>query len=185
MLRSTKIYAMNSFSWMHGLFGVLLVLLMVSLSGVAEAGPAVGTNVGDQAPDFSIKTLDEKIVNLKEWRGKKAVYLVFWATWCPNCKREIPKLTKLSHALKDKMAFFAINVGINDSVRKVVRFQKKYPMNYPIAFDDHSKITKQFKVMGTPTQVIVDINGTIRYRDSDVPEDLMDHIGDLTRITPY
>ena len=155
---------------------IRLALVLLTMSVTAEATPRVGTNVGDIAPDFSITTLDNQTFRLKAWQGKKAVYLIFWATWCPNCKLEIPKLTKLSQSLKDKMHFLAINAGINDSVKKVKRYQQKYPMNYPIAFDQGSPVSKLFKVVGTPTQIIIDINGIIRYRSPDVAEDIQNHL---------
>lgn len=170
--------------YIHRLTALLLALFLVSVSVTAEAAPSVGTNVGDYAPDFSMQTLDKQTFTLKEWRGKQAVYLIFWATWCPNCKREIPKLSKLSQSLKNKVVFLAINAGINDSIRKVQRYQTKYPMAYPIAFDEGSPITKQYNVMGTPTQIIIDINGIIRYRAPDVPEDMMDHVDELLNKNP-
>ena len=176
-------YHKPSLQWRNRFTIILLALVLLSMGTALEAAPHVGTQVGDTAPDFSIQTLDKQTFNLKEWREKKAIYLIFWATWCPNCKREIPKLTQLSQSLNDKIHFLAINAGINDSIGKVKRYQKKYPMNYPIAFDEGSKVTKLFKIMGTPTQIIIDINGTIRYRGPDVAEDIKDHLDILLTIS--
>jgi hypothetical protein len=38
--------------------------------------------VGDNAPDFQAVTIKGKNISYdKDFKGKKAVYLIFWATW--------------------------------------------------------------------------------------------------------
>ncbi|WP_290368979.1 redoxin domain-containing protein, partial [Peribacillus frigoritolerans] len=52
-----------------------------------------GLKIGAKAPNFSLKTLDGKQVELSDYEGKK-VMLNFWATWCPPCKKEMPDMEK-------------------------------------------------------------------------------------------
>ena len=77
------------------------------------------------------------------------------------------------------MDFLAIDVGINDSQKKVVRYVKKYGIDYPVAFDSGSKITKLYGVMGTPTIMIVDRSGFVKFKGAAVPDDLGDHFDNL------
>ena len=37
-------------------------------------------NVGDEAPDFELRSLDGDTVNLSDYRGKKTI-LFMWASW--------------------------------------------------------------------------------------------------------
>ena len=44
--------------------------------------------VGQEAPDFTLQSMDGKTVKLSDYRGKK-VYLKLWASWCGPCKRSM------------------------------------------------------------------------------------------------
>lgn len=131
---------------------------------------------GDTAADFTIRQLDGSEFHISDFKGKQAVYLIFWATWCPNCKREIPKLKQIHANYSDDIKVLAINTSINDSIKKVKRYMNKHNLTYPVAYDTQSKITKLYAVMGTPTQLVIDINGVIQYRSAEVPDDLAKHL---------
>ncbi len=51
--------------------------------------------VGQEAPDFTLKSMDGKTVKLSDYKGKK-VYLKFWASWCGPCKKSMPELIELA-----------------------------------------------------------------------------------------
>lgn len=152
----------------------MLLAISVWVPSVAKAA-----DVGDPAPDFSLKTLDGAQFSLADFRGRKPVYLIFWATWCPNCRHEIPEIKKIYRSFHDRMAILAINVSINDSVEKARRYVKKYDLPYAVAFDEGAKVTRAYGVMGTPTQFVIDRNGVIRYRDAATPRDLAEHFAAL------
>ncbi len=145
--------------------------------------PVFAQEVGDQAPDFSAITLDNQPVWLsKDYVGKKPVMLVFWATWCPNCFKEIPKIKTLFSHFGNRFPIFAINIGIKDSLKKTRAFRKKQGINYPVIFDEGSAITSAYRVWGTPTLIIVGANGNLFYRASHAPmiQDINEHWAELT-----
>ncbi len=41
-------------------------------------------NVGDVAPDFTVKTIGMKDVSLKDYRGKNVVLLFYVLDWTPG-----------------------------------------------------------------------------------------------------
>ena len=47
-----------------------------------------------QAPAFTLPGTDGKTYTLKDFKGK-TVILDFWATWCPDCRNEMPQLKAL------------------------------------------------------------------------------------------
>lgn len=138
------------------------------------AWPAFGriTGVGDVSPPFVLKTIDGSMVRSNDIKGKKPMFLVFWATWCSICREEIPNLKKIYSTFEPKgMGFVAINIGVNDSLTRVKRFIAKYKIAYPVAFDEGSRVTKRFNIHGTPTIIIVDKRGIVRYRSASIPDD--------------
>jgi thiol-disulfide isomerase/thioredoxin len=122
--------------------------------------------------DFSIKTLAGDTFSLSSYKNKKPVYLFFWATWCPICKKEIPRVNALHQEFGDQIKVLAINVGYDDSLANIKQYQQQYPTLFPIAFDENSIISSSYGVIGTPTQIVIDIDGELRYQGNRFPPGL-------------
>lgn len=142
-------------------------LLLFSLSGTAQEQSVLG--VGDQAPNFTISRLDGSQFQLSQYRGQKPVYLIFWNTWCGYCIKKVPQINELASNYQQQIEVLAINTSWSDNKELISQFKKQYQVNYPIAFDLDAKVTDLFDVWGSPTEFIIDINGTIQHRDS-LPE---------------
>lgn len=50
----------------------------------------------------------------------------FWATWCAPCEKELPTLKELTEKLKDKKNVKFLFIAVNDKVKDVTKFLKKY-----------------------------------------------------------
>lgn len=144
---------------------ILLILAMVfsinSLNAIELGAPAL---------DFTATTIDGKKISLSQYKGKKAVWLVFWATWCPYCQKEIPALKELHKKYGDKVEILAINIGVNDSIEKSKDYQFEHDLPYQIIFSN--EITRQYEVQGTPTQIVIDTKGRVVYKGTRVPQDI-------------
>ena len=173
--RFTSIFSLNvitkALAWVKYLQASLLVVSITLLSFSSSAEPA---------KDFTITTIDNRTFSLSSYEQHKPVYLFFWATWCPICKKEIPKVKALHEAYGNQIEILAINVGLNDSLANVEHYIKEYDIKYPIAFDTNSVISEQFGVFGTPTQVVIDIDGEIRYQGHQYPMGLEGFISQLS-----
>lgn len=122
--------------------------------------------------DFTLKTIDGEEVSLKDYRGKKIVHLVFWATWCPHCLMEMPKVRKLYQELQNTpYEVLAVDVGINESIKRIRKIQKKYEIPSKILLDEKGVVTKLFKIIGVPCHIIVGMDGTILDRVNELPKD--------------
>ncbi len=141
---------------------LVLCLILFPLSAMAASNA--------QIQPFIAKDLDGNTINLSQYIGKNPIMLVFWASWCPSCKAEVPKVNALVEKYSSQgMKFFSINIGANDSVRRATKYAKKIGMNYPIIFDEQQEITNQYRIMGVPTIIIADSKGTIQYWNHGVP----------------
>lgn len=78
-----------------------------------------GLKIGAKAPNFSLKTLDGKQVELSDYEGKK-VMLNFWATWCPPCKKEMPDMEKYTQQAGDDVVVLAVNIDPENDVQAFV-----------------------------------------------------------------
>ena len=83
------------------------------------------------APLFAASLPDEKgqIQHLKQYAGK-IVVLNFWATWCEPCREEMPELSQLHDAYKDKN-LVVLGVAVDD-VAAISEFNKETKVSYPL-----------------------------------------------------
>lgn len=156
-------------------FFTYICFILVSSCGEISSVSEQKKNI--KAYEFSLKSLDGNEISLKEFQGKKAVYLVFWATWCPACKKDIPRLKMLSKDLNTKeIELLTINVGSGDSLDKIAEFKKKYDISYTILYDEGGKVSKAYKIVGIPTHILIDRNGIIRYNAHSPPHDISGYL---------
>lgn len=59
----------------------------------------------DLAPDFTLELSDGQEFTLSE--TTRPVYLLFWAEWCPVCRRELPIVDRISGDYADRIDFIA------------------------------------------------------------------------------
>lgn len=155
---------------------------MITVVPLSSAAAPIRT--GEKAPILEATTLDGKKVSSQNLKDGEALFLFFWATWCPYCISEIPKLKDVYSTYGQKgMKFLAVNPGINDSLKKIERYVDKYKLPYPVVLDKDAKITKKFGVMGAPTYIIVDKNGIVQYRGNQMPKDLAERFDKLIKKT--
>jgi peroxiredoxin len=106
------------------------------------AGPALAAVtaaadgwVGKAAPDFALRTLDQRIVRLADFHGK-VVLLNFWATWCAPCRVEMPWLVDFQQRYRSQ-GLEVVGISVNDGEPdKVAEFVHAMQVNYTIALKD-------------------------------------------------
>ncbi len=132
---------------------------------------AGAVNIGDMLLPFAGTDMQGKPVDLTTVIGKQPVMLVFWASWCPNCKVEVPKINKLYEKYSPQgMTFLGINVGFNDTVGRAAAFVELTKTAYPVFFDNKSVVTKKYKIQGVPTILMADKSGRVVFRNFIAPE---------------
>ena len=64
---------------------------------------------GVEAPEFTLNDITGKPVSISDFRGRKVV-LVFWASWCPDCRAEVPELKAMMAAADpSEVAFVSVS----------------------------------------------------------------------------
>ncbi|MBI4686314.1 MAG: TlpA family protein disulfide reductase [Nitrospirae bacterium] len=88
---------------------------------------------------------------------------------------------KLHKKLSDKVEFIGVNVGINEKAEGVKKYINANGLRFQNIFDKDKKIIKAFGVMGTPTNIIIDRKGIIKYIDASPPHNLEKHLSELLK----
>ena len=57
---------------------------------------------GTEAPDFRMKTPDGEDFQFSEWAKGKTVVLDFWASWCPDCRKDAPEVVRMYRTYHQK-----------------------------------------------------------------------------------
>jgi len=149
---------------------VILVFILVGISlyatrdrsstNTSATTPRVEKNTSSQlAPDFSLERLDGGTITLAEYRGRKAVVLDFWATWCPNCQRSMPKLNTFYEKYKDEIE--VIGVNLREKTSLIEKTIEKWGVTFPIALDSNGSVAQAYGVRYTNFHVLIDKEGNI------------------------
>ena len=142
-------------------FSDRILVLSVALFVALSTGQALAVGLQEEAPDFTLKSLDGANLRLEEYRGQ-VVLINFWASWCGPCRQEMPLLDRLHHRYEDTgFAVLGINVeGDADSAREIV---DKTAVTFPILIDAGQKVSELYSLEAMPSTIVVDRDGVIRY----------------------
>jgi peroxiredoxin len=134
-------------------------LLFVLALGFATASQAQ-VYEGQPVPAFDTLLLDGKVLPAKALQGK-AVLVVFWATWCPSCQRELPELQKLYEKHRARgLEILALSVDADRFT--VEEFWKDHDYTFPVAMNSSAQAKIFGQVRGTPTLYLIDRKGVLR-----------------------
>ena len=123
--------------------------------------------IGQPAPDFVVEQLHGPKLpaaalagTLAALRGQPVV-LVFFASWCGPCLREIPHLTELQ-ARRPDVRVLALSTEESDKIRQVIA---RFSPGFSVARDLDRKAYGAFGVASYPTTFLIDASGVVRAVD--------------------
>ena len=94
--------------------------------------------------------------------GKSYALIVFWASWCGPCVREIPWITELYHKFNDKVAFVSMSVDSEKS--NWIKALEEHPMewlNLAGFPESKTKVMDVFSMSSVPCFLVVDNTGKL------------------------
>lgn len=154
------------------LFFVFFVPLCFLIFGCDSKPPQTARS--NKAPDFTLpaigwsasggKDLSGKEVKLADLLGQKPLVLDFWASWCPSCRAEIPKIVELYNNYKDKINVVGIN--LDRSLSDAQAYTQKNFIHYPNLYDARGMVARTYRVVGIPALVIINSQGEIVNRNA-------------------
>lgn len=108
-------------------------------------------------PDFNGRTGEAKQISLADLRGH-VIILNFWASWCHECRLEMPALEEL-HRDYASRGLIVLGVNLREAPAHVRRYAGELGLTFPLVLDADGKINGLYGVVGLPVTFIVARDG--------------------------
>ena len=118
---------------------------------------------GTQAPDFALQDINGKTFKLSDFQGRKVV-LVFWASWCPDCRAEVPELKAMqASADPEKVAFVSVSFDRTLEALKTYVAENYLPgvQLFDPSGKKESKVAADYGVKWIPSLYLLDEQGKV------------------------
>ena len=112
---------------------------------------------GTVPPPFSGRTLDAGPLALGDLRGR-VVVVNFWATWCLECRPEMPVLERL-HRRFGEQGLTIVGVNAREDRETIRRYARDLGLSFPLVLDPGGTINGVYGVIGLPTTFVVARDG--------------------------
>jgi len=142
----------------------LVTLSVVCAFLIAPVLGYAALHEGDEAPDFTVESLDHEMVSLSDWAGNIMVLDLF-ACWCGPCHGAAPLMEKnIWQVYKDRnVVVWGIDVSPSrDTFEDLANFKEQHNLTYPLAMDVDSDCWKTYSSGYVPTTYVIDFDGIIR-----------------------
>ena len=120
---------------------------------------------GTVAPDFKMNTLDGKTIQLSNFAKGKTVVLDFWASWCPDCRKDAPEVVRLYEKYHQYGVEF-IGISMDTDVEAWKNAIEKFGITYPQVSElkkfKETDISKAYGVKWIPSMVVVGSDGLVK-----------------------
>ena len=120
---------------------------------------------GTVAPDFKMNTPDGKTLQLSNFAKGKTVVLDFWASWCPDCRKDAPEVVRLYEKYHQYGVEF-IGISMDTDVEAWKNAIEKFGITYPQVSElkkfKETDISKAYGVKWIPSMVVVGSDGLVK-----------------------
>jgi cytochrome c biogenesis protein CcmG/thiol:disulfide interchange protein DsbE len=147
----------------------LALALLTACSGAAsnsasnaaaqDTGAPQHAHIGSAAPDFTEPKAGGGTLSLSSLKGK-AVYLNFFATWCPPCNEEAPAIDALQRKYGSQ-GLQVVGVDVLENPAAAAKFRDEHHLSYP-ALADSGTLRDEYNINGLPVHAFIDRSGIVR-----------------------
>ena len=128
-----------------------IIFLMISLVSFSNSA---------KAPNFNLKDQYGVVHSLENYKGK-VIFLNFWATWCPPCKKEMPDIENIYKEYGENKKDVVI-LGVNsEKENEVKKFLKDKGYTFPTVIDENSEVMRKYFIQAFPTSFVIDKEGNV------------------------
>ena len=128
--------------------------------------PALNTDIGRVAPDFSLPDRNGKSVSLANYKGKY-VLIDFWASWCVPCRKAIPELRQLYDKYKSQ-SFELLSISLDNRKESWLAAMDQDKHTWTSLGDGkgfQSPVAAIYGVKAIPYTIMINKNGKVLARN--------------------
>ncbi len=124
------------------------------------APPPPVLSKGTSAPDFTLPPLEGGgPVSLAAFRGQP-VLISFFASWCPDCRKELASVAAVAKADTGKIA--VVGVDSNESSDTTAqRLLAAAHASFPVGLDPDAKVATRYKIVALPVSYFLNTKGKV------------------------
>jgi hypothetical protein len=139
-----------------------ILLLLLLFAGASRAGqPAIGTAI----KNLTFKDIWYLPRSLDDFGDRKAYAIVIATIDSLRGGQWLPKLKALDEKYRDQgVQFLAINVGPDDSIRRIADQALEQEIKFPFVKDVAGTVAAELGIAETPAVVLLDAHRLLRYR---------------------
>ena len=135
--------------------------IVAMLVAILFLGLITNTIFPNKAPNLKVSSTKGETLMIYD-KNYKFTIINFWATDCPGCIKEMPRLVDTySKYKKQGIQIIAVSM-FYDPPSQVLNFIKKNDIPFPVVIDADNKIAQQFEnIRLTPTSILINQKGQI------------------------
>lgn len=104
--------------------------------------------------------MEGKKIALADYKGKSAVILNFFASWCPHCRDEYPHLKELDEQY-GKRGVQVISISVDAGRAQAGELARLTGAKFPVIHDPRDEVASRYGVTGIPMNVVIDRDGNV------------------------
>jgi len=117
----------------------------------------VAYRAGTIPPPISGMTPAAHAYSLADLRGK-VVIVNFWASWCAECRPEMPALERMHREFASR-GLVMIGINAREDAATIRRYARDLSLTFPLLVDADGRINASYGVVGLPATFIIGRDG--------------------------
>ena len=155
----------NRLLWTRNL-GCAAIFLGAVIAACTLATVQAERTAGRPIGDFTVvEPGSGRRVSFGDFRGSRAVVLVFLGMDCPISNLILPRLSAMADAYRSRgVAFLGINSNDHELADDVAEYSRSHGLNFPMLMDTRHAVADQLRVDRLCEVLVIDERGLVRYQ---------------------
>lgn len=138
---------------------LLVIMAVIIVYAITSKDKVKVLAEGDKAPDFELVDLEGNKHRLSDYKGE-GVFLNFWGTWCPPCKKEMPYMEDMYKEFEAK-GVHILTVNVGEPKTKIEIFRDDMALSFPMLWDKNKSVMDLYNIKPLPTTFLINPDGKI------------------------
>lgn len=139
-----------------------LTFAAVFLNFAAETGYAQEFRLGGPVSEFTLRDMNDRLVNLSSMKGNVTV-VIFFSTRCPMSNAFNYRRNDLFKDFAGRAKFIIVDSNSNETLQEVREYARSVEFDFPVYKDENNILADRFGAQVTTDTFVIDSTGVMRY----------------------